>query len=640
MGRSQQLCHIEDVIATVECPTSSDRDPLILQSWQRCVDQHGLDPTVRREAVILPSERVREHAERIEAFLRVARHGAESLYRTVTGMGYVMLLTDKQGITVDFIGDDTLLDPLKQAGLYLGADWHETRAGTCGVGTCISTGQALTVHRTDHFDATHIPLTCTVAPIFDPFGELLAVLDISALESPEPKTSQHLALQLVRIYAHRIENANFLHQFRTHWIVRLGESFEFVDADADYLFALDNAGCLLGFNHRAHQLLDRELGAANPPVALLGRRFDRFFDCDIERLPDFAHFRPAEQRAIRTRKGGCPLFALVTPPAPLVCRPRETSPPAELPKPLARLSGGDPTMDRLLQQAHRLIDTRLNLLLLGETGTGKECVARALHQASLRAERPFIAVNCAAIPESLIESELFGYAPGTFTGARNRGHRGLILEAHGGTLLLDEIGDMPLPLQSRLLRVLAEQEVTPLGSAHPVPVDIRVIAATHCDLQQRVRRGEFRDDLYYRLNGAVLELPPLRERRDLDHLIRQLLIADHPHPPEPSPDVLALLRHHDWPGNIRELRNVLQYAAAVCGNGRIEARDLPDRLRCDPECPHHEANPLPADAARPLLHSLQRHRWNISATARDLGICRATVYRRMQRYGIEPPHWG
>ena len=193
-----------------------------------------------QEAVILPSPQLREHRDRIEDFLHIARHGLETLYQQVAGMGYCVLLTDARGITVDFIGDLSLDHSLRRAGLYLGSDWSEQNAGTCGVGTAIATGQALTVHLDDHFDATHIPLTCTTAPVFDPLGELTAILDISALSSPQPKGSQHLALQLVKAYATHVENASFMQRFRREWILKLGEAPEFLDLNPRLS---DRGGC-------------------------------------------------------------------------------------------------------------------------------------------------------------------------------------------------------------------------------------------------------------------------------------------------------------------------------------------------------------------------------------------------------------
>ncbi|MEZ5581607.1 MAG: sigma-54-dependent Fis family transcriptional regulator [Candidatus Competibacteraceae bacterium] len=658
MGYKQQIHHINDVLASIERPETvlSERDQIIVQSWRRCTNQYGLDPTIPREAVILPSARIREHTERIEEFLRVARHGAENLYRSVAAMGFVLLLTDNRGITVEFIGDRNLDRELKRAGLYLGADWNEAHAGTCGVGTCISTGRALTVHQTDHFDATHIPLTCTTAPIFDPFGELLAVLDISALKSPEPKASQYLVLQLAQIYAQKIEAANFMHHFRRHWIIRLSESCEFLDVDPDYLLALDEAGRIQGFNQRMRHRLSRSLIAPLQPAELLGRCFEQFFDCGLDGLPGFNATRPAAQRAIRTLHDLRPLFILASSPAlPGRVQPHLTQSTAtKLHPALARLSGGDPVMNRLLAQIARLANTKVSILLSGETGTGKDSLARALHQAGPRANNPFVVVNCAAIPESLIESELLGYMPGAFTGARGKGKTGLLQQADQGTLLLDEIGDMPLPLQTRLLRVLAEQEVQPIGACRPQSVNIRIIAASHRNLPELIRRGEFRDDLFYRLNGATFELPPLRARTDIAYLAQQLAHAETgANGPRLSAAVLALLQRHRWPGNIRELRNIMQYACAVCVQSRIEIQDLPEYLLDPPSDAYHPQPPVgavtsPATGTIPnatlppsegmLYQRLREHRWNISAVAREFGVNRSTVYRRMQRYGIVPPH--
>ena len=256
-------------------PAGADKDPIIQASWSRCVSEHRLDPTRMQEAVILPGAQLREHQDQLEVFLHIARHGLEALYRQVAGLGYCVLLTDARGVTVDFLGDLVFEPSLRKAGLYLGADWSEHHAGTCGVGTCIATGQALTVHLDDHFDATHIPLTCTAAPVFDDQGQLKAVLDISALTSPTGKDSQHLALQMVKMYAAHVENASFLQRFRNHWVLRLSRAPQFLDVNPEYLLALDDAGRIVGHNRQAQLMLERSLAAAlrgglAPATALTG----------------------------------------------------------------------------------------------------------------------------------------------------------------------------------------------------------------------------------------------------------------------------------------------------------------------------------------------------------------------------------
>ena len=616
-------------------PGSDAPDLLIRDSWMRCVHEHRLDPTRMQEAVILPQQQVREHQERLDEFLRIARHGLESLYQQVAGMGYCVLLTDARGVTVDFIGDLQLDATLRRAGLYLGSDWSEHHAGTCGVGTAIATGQALTVHQGDHFDATHIPLTCTAAPVYDPLGRLNAILDISALTSPQAKSSQHLALQLVKVYAQRVENANFLRCFRNDWVLKLHPSPEFVEISPDHLVALDAAGRIVGHNRAAQLLLQAEHGSS-----VLGLAFGQLFNARFDDLGRFMRAMPGDRRAVTLARSGRVLFLHAVPPPSRWggsgAAGSGAAAEAAVPDALAALSGGDPVLDRVIGRAARLVDTPVSVLITGETGSGKEYLAKAMHQASQRAGKPFVAVNCAAIPETLIESELFGHLPGSFSGALPKGKRGLIQEADGGTLFLDEIGDMPLPLQARLLRVLAERELLPIGATRAHKVDVRVIAATHADLRLRVREGRFRDDLYYRLAGAHLELPPLRERRDLAWLVQKML-REQRQPLQLSAEAEHCLRHHGWPGNLRELRNVLDYAAAMAADGGvIGLAELPDALMAHGDAAADAARALPPEAQL-LLQYLRAARWNISAVAHQLGVARMTVYRRMKRWGIREP---
>ena len=253
---------------------------------------------------------------------------------------------------------------------------------------------------------------------------------------------------------------------------------------------------------------------------------------------------------------------------------------------------------------------------------------RAIHEAS-GVKGPFVAVNCAAIPESLAEAELFGHAPGAFTGAAPRGRRGLVEEADGGTLFLDEIGDMPLALQTRLLRVLAERTVQPLGATRPRKVRFRLISASHRDLKALVAENRFRDDLFYRLNVAELCLPPLRSRGDFEWLVGRML-ADkgcHGRVPELAPDAAAALRSYQWPGNLRELDNALSVAAVLCDGGEIRRADLPPGIGLMPVSNGD-------DEAAALCAALDSCGGNVSALARRLGCDRTTVHRRMRRLGL------
>ncbi len=327
---------------------------------------------------------------------------------------------------------------------------------------------------------------------------------------------------------------------------------------------------------------------------------------------------------------------------------------------LEELAGEDTRMLRYARNGRRIADSNVALLIQGPTGTGKEAFAQAIHLASRRADRPFVAVNCAAIPETLIESELFGYKPGAFTGAHREGLRGKIAQSSGGTLFLDEIGDMPLSLQSRLLRVLEAREVVPLGSERPVAIDLHVISASQWSLRELISRGAFREDLYYRLNGITIELPALRERADKESLIRRVLAAEagHSRPVAIEPEALVRLLAYPWPGNIRELRNVIRTALVLCDGGVVRAIDLPGEIReavadvrARPSAPgvtptasagggaEALVNPLEAAERSVLLRVLEECHGNMTHVASRLDMSRSTLYRRMRRLSI-PLRWG
>ncbi|MCS3507396.1 sigma-54-dependent Fis family transcriptional regulator [Achromobacter sp. JUb104] len=621
---SLHTAHIRE-IEQVGRGRPTQRDAHVVRSWLRCLDQYRLDPAQACEAYIVPDGRLREHRQQSEALIRIARSGLDHLFRQVAGQNYVLLLADRQGVTVEFLGDPAQTSKLRKAGLYLGSEWSEPRAGTCAVGACLETGEALTIHQTDHFDNTHTPLSCTAAPIYNADGELAAVLDISLLSSPSLKTSQNLALHLVNSTTRRIELANLMARTRNEWVLRFARSPEFLDVDPEAAISLDGAGRILGMTHSGAKLLARAAGLDwRQPAGLIGQPVTRFFDVQLDDLPQYTRGHAPQDRLIVARDGNA-LFAHAI-------EPNRSARGATVavrgtPSALRGLDGGDARMAALQTRAAKLARQGLPILLQGETGVGKEYLARAIHEDSRRPGR-FVAVNCAAIPESLIESELFGYLPGAYTGAAPKGRKGLIEEADGGTLFLDEIGDMPLALQSRLLRVLAESEVTPIGANAPRALRLALVSASHRDLGALVREGRFREDLYYRINAATLTVPALRERQDLDWLIARMLARhqDESGAPVLSPAALLALKAHAWPGNIRELANVIAVAAALCEHGIIEPADLPEAL-----APGGVA--VSAEEAT-LRSTLDSCAGNVSEAARRLGLDRSTVHRQMRRYGL------
>ncbi|RQP07059.1 MAG: sigma-54-dependent Fis family transcriptional regulator [Paracoccus sp. BP8] len=618
--------HVLEVIRVAEGETSPRRDADVLASWRRCVNEHQLDPGRHAGPRIVTQQELRQHRQESEELLGMARHGMEDLYRRVNTMGYVLLLSNARGVTVDAIGDAELDRELRHAGLIAGSEWHESHVGTNGVGACLATGRAITVHRTDHFDLALTPLSCTAVPVHDTRGGLIGVLDLSHLQAPQDKMSQALTLEVMKSCARRIEMANLVRRHRADWILRLNPSPEFLDVDPMAAVAIDAGGRISGMTDNARELL-----AGGPAEALIGRRFDDIFACDLDDLPKLSRAMAPVDGALEMQAGGL-IFARAVPPTAPPRRAAETS----LPRPLRAIHGGDPAMQRLAERAAKVVDRQISVILRGETGTGKEFIARAMH-ASSRRRGSFVAINCAALPEALIESELFGYAPNAFTGAHARGKKGLIREAHGGTLFLDEIGDMPLALQARLLRVLSEREVLPVGATRAEPVDIRVISASHRDLAGLVAEGRFRQDLYYRLNGLVLDIPPVRARADLEWLIARIAAATEGRP-RFSPQAMALLLAHGWPGNVREIVNLCTLCAALCDGATVGPEDLPDEIGAA----QATARPGPDGTERAGLRRLIAEcEGNISAVARQAGVDRSTIYRRMRRLGLdEDPRGG
>jgi len=645
--------HVERVRGTIEgrLPAPADSARLV-SSWQRSFEQYRLDPGAVIGPRVLTSAELRDVQGKEEAFLRASGQCLTRLHDMIRVADYCVMLTDAHGVTIDYRIDRERRSDFKHAGLYIGSCWSEREEGTCGVANVLTDLAPITVHKTDHFRAAFTTLTCSAAPIFAPTGDMIGVLDASAVRSPDNRDSQRLVFQLVRQSAGLIEDGYFLNQTTQHWMLFGHASRNFVEAQPEVLIAFDESGNLVAANRKARECIP----ALNGP-----RHIDDVFDTADLHLHDVA--RTDAIVCLRLRATGSTLYARIR--APLK-RASRTSASAAVGA--ARLSpnsahdhlqvgalsrflgSADSRIAHNASVAMRLIGKRLPILILGETGVGKEVFARAAHDSGARRTRPFIAVNCGAIPESLIESELFGYAPGAFTGARSRGARGKIAQAHTGTLFLDEIGDMPLNLQTRLLRVLAEGEVMPLGGDAPVRVDIDVICATHRDLAQMVAEGSFREDLYYRLSGACLPMPPLRERADIRDVIAAVFDEEAQmagHVLTIDPRLADRLASFAWPGNIRQLRNVLRYACAICDSSRVEMRHVaPDvAARLDPEAAGNRTLPamLPPqydsrDERTRIVEALTRHQWRPNAAAQALGISRATLYRRIAKLEIVGPH--
>ena len=636
-------------------------EPHVTRSWYRCLREYRIEPSAPRQNSVLNSQSLRELQQRMGELLPVARAEMESLYEQIAGSGFAVILSDTQGVVLTTITDPSLQREFRHAGLTLGALWDERHEGTNGIGTCLAEGCPVTVHREEHFRGYNLSLSCSGAPILDPHGSIIAVLDASTANSSDSRLIQRHTMALVNMSAHLISRWNFLNEFSQSWILRFHSRPEFVGLLHEALIAMDGAGNILAVNESA--LL--QLGCSTRK-ALVGESIERFFQFDFATLERRAQFEPSTIWPVRDLAHGRRFFAIAR--APL----RRTHT-LELAAPNPAPETGDGTqrergqhhvgedaqMRKNLTFGRQLFAKQVPILLQGATGTGKEAFAKALHHSGLWFDKALVTVNCAAIPESLIESELFGYTRGAFTGALKEGRVGKILQSNGGTLFLDEIGDMPLMLQTRLLRVLEEREVVPLGSDQALPVTLHVISATHRDIRKMIQDGEFREDLYYRLNGITLHLPLLRDRSDKAELIRTLLQEENTDQEsiEIAEDAFQKLLDYSWPGNIRQLRNALRTASALCRDGIIRLSNLPQEIlhtelraiapsgaqgngerNAEGNAAAATLN-LPSAALRDaecaaLLRELERMHWNISRTAQALGISRNTLYRKIHKHNI------
>jgi sigma-54 dependent transcriptional regulator, acetoin dehydrogenase operon transcriptional activator AcoR len=633
----------------------------IARSWHRCLREYGIEPAAPRENAVLNPQAVSELQERMGELLPVARAEMESLYEQIAGSGFAVILSDTQGAVLSTITDPALQREFRHAGLSLGALWDERHEGTNGIGTCLAEGCPVTVHREEHFRGYNLSLSCSGAPILDPHGVVMAVLDASTANSSDSRLIQRHTMALVNMSAHLISRWNFLNEYSRAWILRFHSRPEFVGLLHEALVAMDEGGNIMAVNESA--LL--QLGCSTRK-ALVGESIEKFFQFNFATLEQRAMFEPSAIWPVRDLAHGRRFFAIARAPLRSAVRNLELAVPnqaGEAAESGAREReqqhvGEDAQMRKNLACGRQLFAKQVPILLQGATGTGKEAFAKSLHRTGLWFDKPFVTVNCAAIPESLIESELFGYTRGAFTGAAKEGRSGKILQSNGGTLFLDEIGDMPLMLQTRLLRVIEEREVVPLGSDHAIPVNLHVISATHRDVRQMIQSGQFREDLYYRLNGITLHLPLLRDRGDKAELIRTLLRQENNENDliEIDEDAFRKLMDYSWPGNIRQLRNALRTASALCRDGIIRVSSLPQEI-LDVETrslpPAIAAGNIDGDAAAiesspsaalreaecaALLRELERMRWNISRTAEALGISRNTLYRKIHKHHILLEH--
>lgn len=579
-------------------PNTEGHLEFIRRAHKRC-SESGLDSTSKVNFEPAARDVLQELVAKNNQLRSCALPFMETLYEQVVSTHSMVLLTDASGTIIESLGDDDFLEKAQKVALAKGMTWSEESKGTNAIGTALIEELPTVVHGQDHFLDVNRFLTCSAAPIFDPTGVPLGVLDVTG----DYRSYHRHTMGLVRMSAQMIENHLFNSSFQDSIIVQFHQRGEFLGSVVEGAAAFTPSGKFLAANRAAMVQFGMSVNALRThtfsslfgmPISAL---IDHYRTCNPEPLILCLHNgNHVTARASLGSVGRSQFFgsAGLAKSSDMLngnmvgtgqsrTAAEQSSNAQALNKnrylsSLKYLNTGDPTVAKVIDKLGKVIGKDIPILILGETGTGKEILAQAIHNDSPRRDKPFVAVNCASIPETLIESELFGYEDGAFTGAKKKGSQGKILQANGGTLFLDEIGDMPLSLQARLLRVLQERVVTPLGSQKSIPVNLIVICATHRNLRDQIDAGQFREDLYYRLHGLAVKLPALRDRKDIKRIIARILENESPHMPmDLAPDVANAFVAHTWPGNIRQLTNILRTAVVMAeGNPTIEWEHLPD----------------------------------------------------------------
>jgi transcriptional regulator of acetoin/glycerol metabolism len=596
----------------------------------------------------------------------------ETLYEQIINTHSMVLLTSSKGLVLHSLGDNDFLEKASQVALLPGVDWSEKSKGTNAIGTALEEGQAIIVQGNQHYMNANKLLTCSCAPIVDPYGQVIGALDVSG----DYRSFHQHTMALVRMSVQMIENHMFADIFPKAVRIHFHTRPEFLGTLVEGIIVFSHEGRFLSANRSAQFQLGLSFIAlkAHTFSSLFGIAMSRLFELCSDSPPKLQHLCLHNGVSVWGKVKFKPVghwFAghgLAQPQDDPVKAPPSSQgshPPARKVQfsSLRYLDTGDPQISAVINKLNMIRGRDIPIMILGETGTGKDLMAQAIHGDSERAGQAFVSVNCASIPETLIESELFGYEDGAFTGARKKGAMGKIQQANGGTLFLDEIGDMPRHLQARLLRVLQDRKVSPLGAGKEVEVDIAIVCATNKNLKTMIARGEFREDLYYRLNGLVVRLPALSERTDFELVVKKILnnLCDNGPQIGISSDVMALFRSYSWPGNFRQLHNLLRTAVVMVGcQGVIDRCHLPDDFLEEHVQPLAAASPIGVRAGvtdeasavptgnanghslqdvalSAMAQMLRLHKGNVSTAAKALGVSRNTVYRKKEQ--LPPDVW-
>ncbi len=623
--------------------------PEVLRSWRKCIAL-GVDPLTPPKPIILRGSEFSKLCEKNSELIEFSKPIMEMLEMSVRESGFITTLADKNGYVLEALGDENIIKMAKNNSYLPGCLRSSKHAGTNAISLCLEEGAPVQLNGPEHYKINHHDWTCFSAPIRGNDGSILGAITLSGSSAESPK----LALAIVCAAAEDVQG-----KLRERGLVEQTQRLNYLlssiyNSVSDGILALDKQLNITHLNAAAEKLLgmDKEIAVK--------KRFNDLVKLDKEFLINMEQGKELEsvELTFNLPKGFKLYICQID---PILCNSfkflgsivtiTEPKKMMSIAKKIggnyakyefSDLIGNNDTFRSQIEMAKIASKTNSRVLIMGESGTGKELFAQSIHCHSYRNDGPFVAISCAAIPRDLVESELFGYKGGAFTGARSKGMIGKFELANGGTLFLDEINGLPLQLQSKLLRVLQMNEIMRLGDNRNIPIDVRVIAASNTDLVDEVEQGNFREDLYYRLNVMEIFVPPLRERLDdleplINHILTRLSKKLGVSKPSVQKEALTYLKGYDFPGNVRELENLIERALLLCKGKIIEKTHLfvrPRRTTALSSTPVAHTRTVKAQYKNMIIETIKKCDGNYSKTARELCIARSTLYRKMSEFGI------
>ncbi|RRN72990.1 sigma-54-dependent Fis family transcriptional regulator [Peribacillus simplex] len=600
----------------------------IMESWHRC-KKDQVNPYLNKGKHILTSELLDIQKEKNSFLLELASPQLSRMNQSIKESGMMALLVDPDGYVLSLSGNEKILDEAGKINFVEGVRWTEGEVGTNAIGTALKTGEAVMIQGTEHYSIASHKWSCSAMPILNEDGKILGVLDISC----PVEYSHPFMLGMVANLAYTIEQEMGVRSYKKE-LELIQHSIELAETYPDRFFIVCNhKEMIISASKLVRKKIPQSIGMALADLLNHGYQIVKenlLLSKEDNRISGKCLFL-SENHSHKTNR----LF------------------PASMPSEVFDFkgeSGISESFQNTLQKMKLVAPTEANVCIFGETGVGKELIAMAIHENGSRKNGPFITINCGAIPKDLMESELFGYVDGAFTGAKRQGHKGKFEQANGGTIFLDEIGEIPLAMQVALLRLLQERKIVPIGGTKSISLDIRIITATHRNLEELVNDGSFRQDLYYRLNVYPIHVPSLRERiEDIPYLVNYLCLKNDWNIPL-TEELLKRLKDYNWPGNIRELQNVLQRLTILLAEGPLDYIQVLNSMHSLPIARHDDIPSLKEGGKKCIkgneltirekiqrdlmLEALQRSRGNVTAAAKFMDIPRSTFYKRLHKYGL------